>query len=382
GVGGGFALPLGIKIGFFYLKKKAAANWRTTVWDYYVSDRQRQLDQAYRLYTLALAGQPDLGAMNRLRGAANVSNVVAYRLGAAYALAGQKNIAAELVTNRKGEVAPYRERSYTFGSTTRDMAMLIESNLIMGNYDQASRIAIRLAEIVNRSRWLSTQEAAYVILSMSKLLGGNNDISKEVLINYTDPNGQQNEVGSSNALLQIELPETGGPKTISITNKGENLLFTSLIVSGQALPGEEKVQNSNLELQVSYSSMNGQPLDVKSIEAGTDFIASYTLKNPGTLGVNYREMALRSAVASGWEIVNERMDLVDGTGKESGYNYRDYRDDEVFTFFHLSQSSNKKFRLRLTAAYPGRYYLPTQVAEAMYDNEIQSGTKGQWVEVF
>ena len=39
------------------------------------------------------------------------------------------------------------------------------------------------------------------------------------------------------------------------------------------------------------------------------------------------------------------------------------------------------YRVRLNAAYQGRYYLPAVVCEAMYDNSISARRPGQWVEV-
>jgi S1-C subfamily serine protease len=48
------------------------------------------LEQAYRLYTLALVNQPELGAMNRLRESTELSGVARFQLAAAYKLA-QKN---------------------------------------------------------------------------------------------------------------------------------------------------------------------------------------------------------------------------------------------------------------------------------------------------
>jgi len=53
--------------------------------------RMPLFQQAYRLYTLALAGQPNLGAMNRLREMKGLSDVARWRLASAYMLAGQKD---------------------------------------------------------------------------------------------------------------------------------------------------------------------------------------------------------------------------------------------------------------------------------------------------
>jgi hypothetical protein len=35
----------------------------------------------------------------------------------------------------------------------------------------------------------------------------------------------------------------------------------------------------------------------------------------------------------------------------------------------------------LNAAYPGKYFLPGTYCEAMYDNTINAGVSGKWVEV-
>lgn len=49
--------------------------------------------QAYRLYTLAKAQSPELGAMNRLREDSNLSLEAKWRLAAAYALTGRAQVA-------------------------------------------------------------------------------------------------------------------------------------------------------------------------------------------------------------------------------------------------------------------------------------------------
>ncbi|MCX8210130.1 MAG: hypothetical protein OTI34_03735, partial [Lewinella sp.] len=71
----------------------------------------------------------------------------------------------------------------------------------------------------------------------------------------------------------------------------------------------------------------------------------------------------------------------DAGNNQSNYEYRDFRDDRVYTFFNLNRGESKTFSLRMTATYPGRYYLPSQVSEAMYANDIKAGVKGRWVEV-
>ena len=57
-------------------------------------DSQAMLNQAYRLYTLALHGKPDLAAMNRLKEVPTLPTMARWRLAASYLLAGQPAAAA------------------------------------------------------------------------------------------------------------------------------------------------------------------------------------------------------------------------------------------------------------------------------------------------
>ena len=53
----------------------------------------------------------------------------------------------------------------------------------------------------------------------------------------------------------------------------------------------------------------------------------------------------------------------------------------AFLYFDLGARKSKTFTLKLSASYLGDYYLPGAQAEAMYDNNYQARTKGQWVKV-
>ena len=61
--------------------------------------------------------------------------------------------------------------------------------------------------------------------------------------------------------------------------------------------------------------------------------------------------------------------------------YQDIRDDRVYTYFDLRRNARHVYRVRLNAAYPGRYYLPATSCEAMYDAGVNARVAGKWVEV-
>ena len=83
---------------------------------------------------------------------------------------------------------------------------------------------------------------------------------------------------------------------------------------------------------------------------------------------------------SGWEIHNSRMDLYDSE-EGSRADYKDIRDDRVYTYYGLGTGSTKTFTVKLSAAYKGKFYLPSIESEAMYDNTINSRKKGKWIYV-
>jgi uncharacterized protein YfaS (alpha-2-macroglobulin family) len=84
---------------------------------------------------------------------------------------------------------------------------------------------------------------------------------------------------------------------------------------------------------------------------------------------------------SGWEIYNERILGTDSIGSIGSYNYRDIRDDRVLTYFNLAAGQTKTFKVRLQAAYRGKFYLPAVSLQAMYEPREQARTKGSWVTV-
>ena len=160
-------------------------------------------------------------------------------------------------------------------------------------------------------------------------------------------------------------------------------LFIRVILRGQPNVGQvnEQAMASNLNLNIQYKTVKGEAIDVRNLKQGTDFVAEVTVTNTGTLGKNYKEMALNQVFPSGWEIHNTRMEKVQGYTNTSVPRFQDIRDDRVNTFFDLPSGKSHTFRVQLNAAYAGRYYLPTQLCEAMYDNSIMAKIPGLWVEI-
>ena len=96
---------------------------------------------------------------------------------------------------------------------------------------------------------------------------------------------------------------------------------------------------------------------------------------------SYSDLALTQIFPSGWEIRNTRMEDVNSPYEVDAPDYRDIRDDRVYSYFDLARGKNKTFIVLLNATYQGKYYLPSVSCEAMYNNEITARRAGKWVEV-
>ncbi|WP_430816946.1 alpha-2-macroglobulin family protein [Carboxylicivirga sp. RSCT41] len=369
----GYNLPVGFKNKWIKYQKRKARQWRRNS-----TYRGRDLAQAYRLYTLALAGEPELSAMNRMRNQSGLSNQSAWRLAAAYALAGHAQVANELINTTTMSVVNQRDNSYTYGSEERDLAMILETLVLMNKKNEAGELLQKLSESLSGQRWMSTQTTAYCLLAVSKFIG-DSGVNKEFKFEW-EANGQSKKVSSQLALYQQQLGTEDIKGSVTIKNTSGGMLFARVIMDGIPAEDDKTVKASNLQLNVEYQSLNGKRLDVSQLEQGTDFMAIVTVKNPGNFG-NVENLALTQIFPSGWEIRNTRMEDIESAHELNVPDYRDYRDDRVYSYFDLQRGKHKKFVVLLNASYIGRYYMPATSCEAMYNSSVSARQPGQWVNV-
>jgi uncharacterized protein YfaS (alpha-2-macroglobulin family) len=376
----GYALPPGMMDNWKRYQRNMANAWspRSTNHGWYYN---YDLEQAYRLYTLALAKAPELGAMNRLKEYKDLSVAAKWRLAAAYAKAGQPEVAKKLITGLPQTVAPYREMGYSYGSNDRDVAMILETLTLLGDKGRSGAVAKEVSKALSADSWMSTQTTAYCLIAMSKFVTMTGGTSAEMKYNVKVNNNAPVALNTKLPLKQIDMGLKGAAAgNVSVTNNGTGVMFARIILEGIPETGDQTEAENDLKVDINYTDMQGNPIDVSRLEQGTDFIAEARITNPGTRG-EYLQMALTQVFASGWEIHNVRMDEAESVIKSDYPDYQDIRDDRVYTYFNVSPYKTMTFRIVLNSAYVGHYYLPTIYCEAMYDNTINSRKPGKWVDV-
>lgn len=387
----GYKVPSGLKNSALnYLKNKSRyfrvpvekATENNTEYTYdYGTYSYDTYDQAYRLFVLALGKQSDLGAMNRLREYTKLATEEKWRLAAAYQLAGQSSVAKEITKGLSTKIPVYANPGYSFGSDVRDRAMILETMVIMKNKTAAALLARDLSKELNKDTWMSTQTTAYCLLAMSKFAGIANS-SREINFTY-NVNGNAVSKQVRNVMYQVKVDgnKIAAKSKLSVKNTGKGMLYVRVVVEKVPMAGDSiTAVNNNINLAINYTTLDGSPLNVNEIEQGTDFVAEVSISNPGSRGY-LTEMALNQIFASGWEIHNTRMDNFDAALQTDIVTYQDYRDDRVYSYYNIGASANKTIRVRLNAAYVGKYYLPTVTTEAMYDNSIYARVPGRWIKV-
>jgi len=113
-------------------------------------------------------------------------------------------------------------------------------------------------------------------------------------------------------------------------------------------------------------------------------------------GQALKNLALTQLLPSGWEIVNFRPgsalpkpkaegdDQGDGSGAIAApppplYDYQDVRDDRVLTYFSMGAKDSKVFKIYVTKAYEGTFFMPASSVSSMYDQRYQALVPGRWL---
>ncbi|MCS7035920.1 MAG: MG2 domain-containing protein [Saprospiraceae bacterium] len=345
-----------------------------------------ELTQAYRLYALALAGKPELGAMNRLKEQKNLYKQAALLLAAAYAQAGKAEVARDMANKKWREDWNYEWGGRTFASSLRDQALQLETYTAIGDKKRAETLVQNLCQqLGGEPSWeWNTQGLAVALRALSKYVGKQGTAGPQFTYQFNGGSAQKGD--ASKPIAVVDLSSKTSAQRLTVKNTGKGRLYIRVVAVGQRAPDQDTGEEiaENIALSVRYLDASGNPIDVARLPKGADFIAEVTVKRNSDLGFPFNELALSQIFPSGWEIQNARLSGMQ-MGGQSPSDYQDIRDDRAYTYFSLPRKGDsddmRTYRIQLNAAYAGRYYLPPVSCEAMYDSRIRASTSGRWVEV-
>jgi uncharacterized protein YfaS (alpha-2-macroglobulin family) len=403
----GYKLPGDMKAAWLRYQTNKAQQWSPNYDDVppeYRNDQQwkegSRYAQAYRLYTLALAGSPEMGAMNRLR-EHSLTLAERWLLASAYKLAGKPEVAKALVDKGRVEAFVFADANpYTFGSLLRDRSVVLLGMTLLGRDAETGPLLDDVAADLSGGDWFSTQSVAFALVAVAQNTGSKpfTGFSFE----YSSGKARSQSIKGEAPVATMELPApsvVGLP--LELKNTSDRKLFVTAAVRATPASGEEDASANGLSIEVAYSDAAGKAIDIRKLVQGSDLMAQIVVKNVSKRRLD--NLALTQLVPAGWEIRNDRLEDVATEGERSQdenaqrrfwwvpgqyrseamrtAEYTDIRDDRVYRYFNLGPGEQIFFETRLNAAYLGRFYLPGAGIEAMYDAKLHARQKGQWIEV-
>jgi uncharacterized protein YfaS (alpha-2-macroglobulin family) len=370
----GYSIPSGFKQKWISFQKKTAQDWR-----FDVRYKQSANDQAYRLLTLALAGQPEKGAMNRLRESSGIPQLSNWLLAAAFATTGRPEVAGDLLDMRN-TATEQEYQNYYYGSEIRDKAIILYTLTLLKNEEQALPLLKEICDNFNNNGWYSTQSIAWGLFSYMKwteMIPGNTNSPSKIKVTINGDISEQTI--QSKEVWSKDIKMNAGNNSLIVENNSEKPLYVTLIRKGIPLVSDIARVDKGLIMKIDYVDMDLKPVDQKNLEQGSDFMMVVKITNNTFTLVD--NIALTEMIPSGWEIQNTRLFEANYGIKESTYDYRDFRDDRVNTYFALGKGETKTFVLILNAAYKGDFFQPSVWCEAMYNANCYSRYPGNPVKV-
>ena len=354
--------------------QKALANSWT------VGPETSRLCQAFRLFTLALAREADLGAMNRLRETAGLDSPAAVLLAGAFQATGQSEAAEDLLQKCKWQVRKYRDDSLTFGSEFRDKAVMVRTLVQMNQAERAKKFLGEIVAGLATDTWYSTQETAYALMALASYYGGSPARPFRFKLGW-EGESQRDVQADVPFFHQVYSPFTASERKAVVSNSGEASLYMTAYISGVPPAGAEKAHESNLRLEVVFRGMNDSAIDPARLAQGSDLKVEISITNLSKASLS--NLALTHIVPTGCQISNPRLfsDAQEGGPAGGYYDYQDIRDDRILTYFSLGAGAKKTFTAVLNASYSGRFYLPGISVESMYDPDFHANSTGKWVEI-
>ena len=352
------------------------ANQKMLANNYVTGGDAAELTQAFRLFGLALARDPDLGAMNRLRETPGLPGLAGLMLAAAFHMTGQADAAADLAERARPDFKAYRDDSVTFGSDFRDKALAVRALVQIGRSDKAQPLLEDVSKTMASDLWLSTQDTSFGLMALSSYYGSAS--IKVFRYRFAWDGEKPVDVESTRPFDRREFPSFPAQgRTLVVTNTETSPLYVNLYRRGLPPAGEETASSEGLSIDVRTRDMKMNPLTIDKIKQGLDLVAEVRVKNLGP--ARLQNLVLTHLVAAGFQVKNPRFSGEGGAAVD--VDYQDIRDDRVFTYFGLGPGEEKVFLVVVNASYRGRYYLPGVAVEAMYDASVHANTKGQWIEI-
>lgn len=322
----------------------------------------------YSLYVLSLVNEQDVAVMNFYKtNTGMLTDDSKYLLAGTFLRIGDQASYRYLLPSKFGDQRSINSSGGSFGSHIRDMAIALE--ILVENdptNPQIPTLSKHLANTFKNANYLNTQETAFTLLALGKMVKQNKTSSLEATV---FANGKK--VGSfTNGVLTIK--ENLYNKDITIQCTGTGTVYYSWMAEGLDASGKMKEEDSYLQIRRSYYDRKGNLITNNQFVQNDLIIVKLDVKT--TDGSNVENVAITDILPAGFEIENPRLnDYSDLTWikYKSEPEYYDIRDDRIHLFTSVN-SNTRSFYYMARAVSVGDFICGPAVADAMYNGEYHS----------
>ena len=330
--------------------------------------------QAYAAYVLASGGEAPLAWMEHLRERKDLLyDSGTFLLALAYAEAGQKDVALELAGSYTPSPESIPQTGGIYESSLRKMALQL---LLLLRLDpsaaQATNLVNKIRSVLANTRYLTTQESAFLAMALSEYFEGQQALSYITFTLY-DTAGREIRQFVNQETVRLRVEEL--PPSFQIENQTSGKIFYLWSVDGVP-PTPPEPWQQGIEVKRVYLDTEGNLKDLSRIRRGEVLQAVIQVNT----GQSLENVVIVDPLPGGLEVENPR--LATSASYEEGQDssiHLEIRDDRLILFVpYLSQQFEYRYTVRAVTA--GAFALPQIKAECMYNPAISSlGKEGRVV---
>ncbi len=345
---------------------------RETILYYYNQKEQKKIapkEVAYSLYVLAVAGRPNISAMNYYK--ANPALLALdsrYLLSAAYSVAGDKTRFRELLPASFSGEESVAQTGGSFYSDIRDESIAL--NTLIDVDPSNAQIPVMANHVVLKLKqrsWYSTQESAFSFLAMGKLARAANASTVTATITANGKTAGTLTAGS----IQLNAKQLAG-NSVDISTKGQGNIYYWWQSEGISASGAYKEEDNYIKVRRHFFDRYGRAISGNTFKQNDLVIVQLSLEKAYSGAVE--NVVLTDLLPAGFEIENPRTKELPGMEwikDASNPTAMDVRDDRINLFVDL-YSSRQLYYYAVRAVSPGVYKMGPASADAMYNGEYHS----------
>jgi len=238
-------------------------------------------------------------------------------------------------------------------------------------------LAEQLSREATASPYWSTQESSFVFLALGQLAQRQSARGAYAGVAYV---GERRLGSFTEATASFSDISDPGPIRVEMEPGYEaGSAFFNLQVRG--VPTDERFtpESLGLEIERTYLSREGEPLDLESVEQGDLIVARLRVRS---VAGPVENVVVQNLLPSGVEVENPRLATTErlpwAVPSGGAPTYLDLRDDRILLFVELKPNRWQTHYALLRAVTPGDFDLPPAQAEAMYNPALRAtGERGR-----